>query len=133
MRRLVIAAALIGTGALALPSLIGAQAEPTSNRPAQCFFSQDWRGWKASPDSKSIYINVSNRRIYRLDLAQSCPELQSGSAHLITKLTGTSICTALDIDLKVGEGQGFAVPCIVSNLTPLTDEEAAALPKKLRP
>jgi hypothetical protein len=132
MRKLVMAAALLGA-VVALPSVIGAQAEPSNDRPAQCFFSQDWNGWKASPDSKAIYIKVSNRRIYRLDLASACPELQMGDAHLVTKLTGTSICTALDIDLKVSEGHGFAVPCIVRQLTPLTDAEAAALPKNERP
>lgn len=103
--------------------------------PPKCFFPTEWDGgWKATPDSKSIYIGVGIHRVYRLDLASECPELNAPESRLITKMRGSSaICDALDIDLYVGDSNGFKSPCIVKTITPLTDDEAKALPKSLRP
>ena len=111
----------------------GAQAQP--KRPAEaCFLSRDWQGWKASPDSRSIYLRVGISKIFRLDLSSACPELQRPNAHLITKMRGGPwICHPLDLDLLVSDGGGFAVPCIVRGISALTPEQAAALPKPLRP
>ena len=120
-------------GVLALACAPSAQPEPAKAPAPACFFSRDWQGWKASADDKSIYIRVGFNRIYRLDLASSCPDLHYPDAHLITNLRGDSICDALDIDLKVGQGHGFATPCIVRKLSQLSPEEAKALPKALQP
>jgi len=129
MRKHLLATLLIG---LAAAPMLGATA--ASAAPAQCFYSNDWSGWKATPDSKSIYIRVGMNRIYRLDLANACPSLQAPSARLITTMRGSSsICSALDLDLSVSDGAGFKVPCIVSNITPLSAAEASALPKSMRP
>ena len=94
------AVVLAGSAALALLAGGAAQAQP---KPAvQCFFSNQWNGWRATPDSKAIYIRVGVNTIYRLDLVDACPELQDGDAHLITHIHGSdSICSALDFDLKV--------------------------------
>lgn len=120
--------------ALALTCAPTALPEPAKPGTTACFFSRDWDGWKASADSKAIYIKVARRDVYRLDLASSCPDLHYPMAHLVTQFRGTdSVCNALDIDLKVSDGSGFAVPCIVSKLTQLSKEEAAALPKDLQP
>jgi hypothetical protein len=132
MRNRLLATMLVG---LATASMVGsaAEAQPASH-PAQCFYPQNWNGWKATPDSKSIYIRVGVNEIYRLDLSSACPELQQPDAHLINTVRGPStICSAVDLDLRVSEGQGFSTPCIVSNMTPLSAAEASALPKKLRP
>ncbi len=120
-------------GALALACAPNALPEPSKGPAPACFFSRDWQGWKATDDGKSIYIRVGRRQIYRLDLASSCPDLNYPSAHLVTQLRGDSICDALDIDLKVSDGSGFAVPCIVRKLSQLSQAEAAALPKALQP
>ena len=132
MGKSLMAAALAATAALALFAGGAAQAQP---KPAPaCFFTTEWNGWRATPDSRTIYIRVGVKNIYRLDLANECPELQQANAHLITHLHGSdSICSAVDFDLKVGDTEGFSVPCIVSNLSQLTPDEAAALPKNLRP
>lgn len=121
-------AAALGASALCLA------AAPALAQGGQCFFTTQWNGWKA-PNDHTIYLNVSNNKIYRLDLAGSCPELMWGDAHLINRdEEGTgSICTALDWDLKVSDGHGIKAPCIVSKMTLLTPEEAAAIPKKFRP
>lgn len=120
-------------GVLALACAPSAQPEPSKAPAPSCFFSRDWQGWKATDDGKAIYIRVGLHQIYRLDLASSCPDLHYPNAHLVTKLRGDSICDALDIDLKVSDGSGFAVPCIVSKLSELSQAEAAALPKALQP
>ena len=133
MRTSHILSMLGAVGVLALACAPSAQPEPSKAPAPSCFFSRDWQGWKASEDTKAIYIRVGINRIYRLDLASSCPDLRYPNAHLVTKLRGDSICNALDIDLKVSEGQGFATPCIVQKLSQLSPAEAAALPKALRP
>jgi hypothetical protein len=114
-------------------SVVGAQAQPTHQQ-TQCFYPKDFGGWKATPDSKSIYIRVGANRVYRLDLAGACFELQAPDAHLITHLRGSGMyCTALDFDLKVSEDRGIAIPCIVSGMTELTPDQTAALAKNLQP
>ena len=134
MRKRLMAITLIGAAIASMIGLAVADAQPAARAPQECFYSQDWNGWKASPDSKSIYIRVGVNRIFRLDLSQACTELQMPDVHLVTKLRGSSsICSALDIDLRISDGHGFETPCIVSNITRLSDAEAAALPKKQRP
>jgi len=43
------------------------------------------------------------------------------------------ICRPIDLDLRVSVGRRMSTPCIASKLTQLTPEEAAALPKGLKP
>jgi hypothetical protein len=100
----------------------------------QCFYSHDWDGWKATPDSKTIFIKVGVNKIYRIDLARECPTLQAPYAHLITDTPdNNAICTALDLDLRVSDNGGSKVACIPSSIRQLSPEEASALPKNLRP
>jgi hypothetical protein len=119
---------------LATAALIAAvaDAQTTFEKP-RCFRSSDWRGWKATPDASAIYIRVSSSRIYRVDFAHACNALRHGN-HLFNRVRGSGrICTAIDLDLRVSVGRGMSTPCIASKLTELTPEEAAALPKSLRP
>jgi hypothetical protein len=133
MVRHMMAAALAGAASLVLVTAGAVQAQP-ADRQTQCFFPNEWNGWKATPDAKAIYLRVGVSKIYRLDLADACEELQEPDAHLITKLRGSdSYCNALDFDLSVSEPHGIPTPCIVSKMTQLTPDEAAALPKNLRP
>lgn len=101
----------------------------------RCFFIQSFQNWKA-PDDKTIYIRVNLNQYYRLDLANRCYNLTWPSSHLVTRWRGSnSVCTGLDWDLKVSQGdmRGFATPCIVKAMTPLTAVQASAIPKKFRP
>ena len=128
MRKHLLATVLVS---LAAAPLLGAAA--ASAAPAQCFYSNDWHGWKATPDAKSIYIGVGMHRVYRIDLASACPTLRTPNAQLLTEMRGSSsICGPLDLDLSVTDG-GFKTPCIVENITPLSAAEASALPKSMRP
>jgi Family of unknown function (DUF6491) len=116
-------------GALAAIALTGLPAN--AQAPGQsCFYSNQWTSWKA-PDDHTIFLNVG-RRVYRLDLAGSCPTLNMGGATLITHSHSAQICSAIDWNLKVRSG-GITTGCIVSKMTQLTADEIAALPKDARP
>ena len=117
----VLAAATIATGQTALA------------QPNQCFFVSQWQGWKA-PNDHTIYLGITGNKVYRLDLAGSCPELNWPDVHLVSRVRGgDTICGPLDFDLKVAEPGGPATPCIVKNMTLMTPDEAAALPRGVRP
>jgi hypothetical protein len=111
------AAALVLAG---VPALAQAQS---------CFYANQWTSWKA-PDDHTIYLNVGNR-VFRLDIGGSCPALRTG-ATLITHSHSAQLCSAIDWDLKVRSG-GMTTGCIVSNMTQLTPDQIAALPKDARP
>ena len=72
--------------------------------------------------------------MFRLDLPQACPALNSGNPHLVTHVRGSAwICSPVDIDLKVADDNGFQTPCIVGGMTPLSPGEVAALPPQTAP
>ena len=122
--------------ALAGAALAMSAAAPNDAKPkpsSSCFLSRDWAGWKPSADSRSIYIHVNVRDYYRLDLSSACTALQDPTAHLVTRTTDAWICHPIDLDLKVADSNGFAVPCIVRAITPMTKAEIDALPPKERP
>jgi hypothetical protein len=114
----------------AAPRLISTADEPA--KPG-CFFRRNWLGgWRASPDARSIYINVSGA-VYRLDLTGSYSLLKDPFAVLINRGSSDTICTPLDFRLTVSNRVGGLQSPIVKRITQLTPEEAKALPKKLQP
>lgn len=122
----------IMAGAIAAATVLGLAA-PALAQGQSCFLANQWTGWTA-PDDHTVYLNVSGgHRIYRLDMAGTCPRLLDSSSTLITGNHSNWICTAMDWDLRVSQGHGFATPCIVAKMTRLTPNQAAALPKNQRP
>ena len=99
-----------------------------------CFFVTQFENWHA-PDNKTIFIRASVSRYFRLDLAQTCPELLWPESHLIMNVHGPdTICSPIDWDLKVStDVHGMAAPCIVKSMTELSPDEVAAIPKKFKP
>ncbi|HLI66195.1 MAG TPA: DUF6491 family protein [Caulobacteraceae bacterium] len=133
MRGILIGGALAVAAALTPAALTGGG--QVAAAPGQsCFFVRDWEGWKAANDH-TIYLNVSGNRIFRLDMAGDCPELSYPGARLISRdIAGNgSVCSPLDLDLKVSLDHGIASACIVQHMAELTPDEAAALPRNLRP
>ena len=134
------AAMLSGVSALARepdhPAPTATQSpQVTATRPTQptCFFRKAWRdGWRATPDARTIYIRVASS-IYRLDLQQSYSLLKDPFSMLINRGTADTICTPLDFTLTVYNRAGAVQWPIVKQMTQLTPDEAAALPKKMRP
>jgi len=100
---------------------------------ASCFLRRNWsQAWRMTPDARTMYINVAGA-IYRLDLAQAYPLLRSPWAVLHDTDSSDSICTAIDLRLSVTDRLGNWQALIVKRMTLLTPEEAAVLPKSLRP
>ena len=117
--------------ALAAPALADPAATP---RPARsCFALSDWDGWSA-PNKDTLYLKVRNREVYRVDLSHGTNQLTSPGVHLVSVVRGSDqICAPIDLDLRVSDGFGFAMPIMAKTITRLTPEEVAALPKKDRP
>lgn len=117
-------------GAALLPGMPAQAQAPTH----ECFFVREFENWKPGPDDKTMVIRVGVNRFYRLDFANRCQEMSWPDPVMVNKFRGTSICSALDWDIRIGRGQsGMATPCIVKAMTRMTPAEVAALPKKQKP
>lgn len=134
MNRCLTASTLLGALALTGSTLASAQpAAPPAAKAPECFFISEWNNWVA-PDEHTMYIRVGVSRVYKLGFAQTCSEMTQPFAHLITQVRGSSsICSPIDIDLKVSEDHGISEPCIVTDMTELTPAQIAALPKNAKP
>ena len=110
---------------------VSAQAADESRH---CFFSSQFKNWRAA-DEKTLYIRVGVNRYFRLDLAASCRTALWPDATMITVFRGSNlVCSALDWDVKVSQRvNGIPQACMVSKMTELTEAEAAALPRKVKP
>ncbi|SRR5579875_3771423 len=98
-----------------------------------CFFVNQWRGWK-SPDPSTLYLNVNVRDVYEVKLSTPSDQLSWPDMHLVSIVRGTSsVCNALDLDLKIADINGFSTPLIAKSIRKLTPEEVAAIPKKYLP
>ncbi|PHY18994.1 DUF6491 family protein [Caulobacter sp. BP25] len=133
-------AALVGL-AIAVPlSLAGvaaAQETPTAAKPIkparQCFYLSDWRGWSA-PDKDTLYLKVRGKDVYKVDLAYGSNQLTWPGSHLVSIVRGVdSVCSPLDLDLRVSDGFGVAIPIRAKTITKLTPEQIALIPKKDQP
>jgi hypothetical protein len=142
-------AALVGlaiTAPLALSGPAAAQDTPTAQSaevqsakakpakaPRQCFYLSDWRGWTA-PNRDTLYLKVRGKDVYRVDLAYGSSQLTSPGTHLVSVVRGVdSVCSPLDLDLRVSDGFGMPMPIRAKTITKLTPEQIALIPKKDRP
>ncbi|HTW36628.1 MAG TPA: DUF6491 family protein [Rhizomicrobium sp.] len=135
MRGLVIASALVLACLTGMAASQPAAAPPPASQAGRsCFFVTQFDNWRAQ-DPNTMYIRVNMNKYYRLDMSGSCPALLWPDAHLIMNVRGPdTICSPLDWDLKVSTGlHGIPMPCIVKTMTPLTPDQAAAIPKKFKP
>jgi len=127
MRRFLMASALAGT--------VLAAALPAAAQPGQsCFYVTQWNGWKA-PDDHTLYLNIGNNRVFKVDLAGACPALTTGDAKIVSIDRGSNglICSPLDLDLHVSMGDHIVTACIVHGLSELTPDQISTIPKNLRP
>src|SRR5258706_6013161 len=123
-----IAAAIAGSS---ITPLGAATAAPSA--PRHCFFITEWQGWK-SPSPNVLYLGVRLHDVYRVELSGGSYSLQSPEMHLVSiHRRSSSICDALDLDLRLSDGHGFSEPLIARSMTKLTPEEVAAIPAKYRP
>jgi len=127
-----LATVLLGAAGSALAD--SPAASPAAPKPARsCFSLSDWQGWSA-PDRNTLYLKVRHRDVYRVDLSHGTSQLTSPGVHLVSVTRGIdSVCRPIDLDLRVSDGMGFAMPIMAKTITKLTPEEVAALPKRDRP
>lgn len=134
MRGLALASAFVLAGLTGIAASQPAAPPPAAPNARSCFYVNEFDSWRAQ-DANTVFIRTNTNRFYRLDMSASCPALLWPDSHLIMNVRGPdTICSAIDWDLKVSQGfHDIAMPCIVKTMTPLTDEQAAAIPKKFKP
>ncbi len=131
-----IRAGLLTTVLLAAAAPALAADEPAAKAPAakrSCFYMSEWDNWSA-PDRDTLYLKVRNRDVYQVDLSHGTSMLTSPGVHLVSIQRGVdTVCSPLDLDLRVSDGWGMAMPIMAKSITKLTPEQIAAIPKKDRP
>ncbi|MBV8977404.1 MAG: hypothetical protein JO261_05210 [Alphaproteobacteria bacterium] len=111
--------------------MLGASLTPAVADAKRCVRTHEIDGWRAS-DAKTLYVRAAQTQYYRLDLGNACPLLTDKGAHIAYKTSGSDLlCGPADWDLEVTRDAHGSLPshCVVKTMTPLSDSEAAALPK----
>lgn len=120
----------------AAPALAAGADDAAAKAPAakrSCFYMSEWDNWSA-PDRDTLYLKVRNRDVYQVDLSHGTSMLTSPGVHLVSIQRGVdSVCSPLDLDLRVSDGWGMAMPIMAKKITKLSPEQIAAIPKKDRP
>jgi hypothetical protein len=133
MNRLRYAAiAVVGLGlTVSLPAnRSGVAAAPAPAR--SCFYVTQIGNSRAA-DARTLYLRVSGRSVYRVDMKYDCEGLRPTSEPIVLAPTPSGqICGPLDVDITVGE-HGTHQRCVVGDIVKLTPEEAAALPRSVTP
>jgi hypothetical protein len=127
-------AGLLTTALLAASAPAFADPAKPAAKPARtCFSLSDWDNWSA-PDRDTLYLKVRNRDVYQVDLSHGTSMLTSPGVHLVSIVRGPDqVCSPIDLDLRVSDGYGMAMPIMAKSITKLSAEEIAAIPKKDRP
>jgi len=98
-----------------------------------CFRSSDIRNHSVG-DERTMYLDVSGRGVYRVDMSAACLAGASSSDPIVMRQPPGSniICRPIDLDITVSRGS-FESRCIVVGVSPLTPDQVAALPPRARP
>ena len=133
------AGAAIATLAFAAPPVSNLGPAPprgTGLAPGQCVRSHDLQGHTIA-DPKTLLMGSRTKGTYRVTMAGSCLSGAMPSDPIITRNPPGSdmICKPIDMDIAIARGgdADFESKCIVESIVKLTDQEVAALPKKLKP
>ena len=118
---------------IALGAALPAAASDKVDKPARqaCFFTRDVNGFSAA-DDRTVYVKVGVKDVYRLDLFSRCPDIDWNWRIGIQSHGSDWICSPLDATI-IAQSPIGPQRCEVNNVTKLTPEEIAALPKKSRP
>lgn len=124
---------------LALAAALLAQAAPAPPADAvlpkeSCIRPGDIANHAMSKDRHSVYVLVSGKGTYRLDVKGACLQGATRSDPMIFRALGgaSRACRASEILVGVRKGTGLR-PCTVEHIARLTPAEAKALPKGERP
>ena len=117
----------LGTAVAALgATLPTAEAQPASARPQSCFYTSQIENTRMAND-RTLYIRTSARRYYRMDFAGDCDAQVNGPLIIHPVSNSGQICSAIGVNVSVREtGQ----QCLPTQLTRLSPDEVAQIPKK---
>src|SRR6266702_1063693 len=119
--------AIVVTASFACGAAAAAATDRPTDRP--CFASNNWDGWNASADGDALYLRVSMRDIYRVELTVGSHVRKDGFRFLINQVRGSNwLCSPPDLDLTLSDHNGFREPLIARSLRKLTPAEIAAIP-----
>jgi hypothetical protein len=127
--KFVLAAAVVAvTAGLALDA---AAQQPTPGR--SCFYTRDMRNHTIG-DDHTLYVKVGLHDVYRIGMTNACLAGAMSTDPIVMRSPpgSTTICRPIDLDIAIHRG-GFNSACIVGSVMKLTPQEAAALPRKVRP
>jgi hypothetical protein len=124
----------LGLAAIALAAA-AAGAAPTNAQPGryqQCLYVRNINGFNA-PNDRTIYVRESVDKIWRIDLMIDCTGLSFRNDFRLRSVAGDPwICEPIQAEVSFRD-LGIHEHCPVVGLHKLTPEEAAALPRRLRP
>ena len=117
-----IAAALGATAAL---SVQPPQAVAAPER--ECFNADTVSGFSAYDDD-SLYVRVSRKKVYELQILGACPNVDWTQRIGLETRAGSFVCVGSDVDLIVPQdGMGGPIRCAVRAVRRLNDAEIEAL------
>jgi hypothetical protein len=105
-----------------------------AQQPGQsCFRLSQLQSTRPDGD-KRIYMRVGVNEYWRMDLRFRCSSLPFADRGLVMTPAGGDdvICSPIQLDLKVND-HGALEPCFIESFTKLTPEQAAAIPKRVKP
>ena len=104
-----------------------AEAQPAAPNATPCFYTTQIMNSRMSPDHRALYIRTSGRGFYRMDFAGNCNS--SGNEPLVIQPVTSSgqVCSAIGVNVSVRDTHERCMP---SQLTLLTSDEVAQIPKK---
>ena len=110
---------------------------PVVAPPDGCFRTRDITNHTIGDDG-TLYLNVNNRDVYRLEMSGSCLAGAASNDPLVMREPPGSpyACQPIDLDISISKGSlttGMPTPCIVRSMTRMTPAEVASLPPRLRP
>jgi hypothetical protein len=109
-------------------------AVPTVAVAPACFYTRDIRNHTVA-DDHTLFLNVGGRMVYRVETSNSCFAAATSSDPIVIQNPpgSSNVCRPIDLDVGINTGGGFTSHCIVSSIVPMTPDQIAALPARLRP
>jgi hypothetical protein len=122
---------------IALALVLAAALAPTVASAAAgdaCFRTREISSHRKGADDKTLYLKVGLKDVYKVTSKNACLAGAMRDDGLVVGAPPSGmVCKAIDFDLAIRQGGGHATPCLVESIVKLTPQEAAALPKDVRP
>lgn len=119
--RLTIAAAVVG-----LAVAFSVEAKSEEERAERACFHADMASGFSAPEEDRIYVTVSPKKVFELQMLGRCPNIDWTHRIGIRSLSGM-VCTGQNVELIVPDDGGMGPHrCMVKAIRRLSEEEVAA-------